>query len=130
MLIITGGGTMEQLFKIICGEGTRCESKSLTGTEWFLLFTCIALIIGQLPNLNSITRVSLTGAITAIGYCTMIWALSISKGRLNAVSYSIPNDAQTGMTGFGNILNAIGIIMLAFRGHNLILEIQVNNFYQ
>ncbi|XWS40248.1 hypothetical protein CRYUN_Cryun18bG0124100 [Craigia yunnanensis] len=124
MLIITGGGTMEQLFKIICGDGTRFESKSLTGIEWFLLFTCLALIIGQLPNLNSIARVSLTGAITAIGYYTMIWALSISKGRLNAVSYSIPNDAKTGITGFGNILNAIGIIMLAFRGHNLILEIQ------
>ncbi|XWS67673.1 hypothetical protein CRYUN_Cryun04dG0026200 [Craigia yunnanensis] len=124
LLIITGGGTMEKLFKIICGEGTTCESKSLTGTEWFLLFTCIALIVGQLPNLNSIARVSLTGAITAIGYCTMIWALSISKGRLNGVSYSIPDAAKTGMTGFGNILNAIGIIMLAFRGHNLILEIQ------
>ncbi|XP_022762261.1 lysine histidine transporter-like 7 [Durio zibethinus] len=124
LLIITGGRTMEQLFKIICGEGTMCESKSLTGTEWFLLFTCIALIIGQLPTLKSIARVSLIGAITAIGYCTMIWALSISKGRPDGVSYSIPNDAKTGMTGFGNILNAIGILVLAFRGHNLILEIQ------
>ncbi|XVE67237.1 hypothetical protein DITRI_Ditri08aG0144000 [Diplodiscus trichospermus] len=124
LLIITGGGTMEQLFKIICGEGTRCASKSLTGTEWFLLFTCIAFIIAQLPNLNSTAKVSLTGAITAIGYCTMIWALSISKGRLNDVSYSIPHDAKTGMTEFGNIMNAIGIIMIAFRGHNLILEIQ------
>ncbi|XVE48785.1 hypothetical protein DITRI_Ditri01bG0030600 [Diplodiscus trichospermus] len=124
MLIITGGGTMEQLFKLICGEGTICESKSMTGTEWFLLFTCIALIIGQLPNLNSITRVSLTGAIAAIGYCTMIWVLSITKGRPNGVSYTIPDAAKTGMTGVGNILNAIGTIMLAFRGHNLILEIQ------
>ncbi|XVF68017.1 hypothetical protein PTKIN_Ptkin10aG0169100 [Pterospermum kingtungense] len=124
LLIITGGGTMEQLFKIMCGEGTRCESKSLTGTEWFLMFTCIALIIAQLPNLNSIAKVSLTGAISAIGYCSMIWALSISKGRLNAVSYTIQNEAKTGMPGFGDILNAIGIIVLAFRGHNLILEIQ------
>ncbi|XWS62600.1 hypothetical protein CRYUN_Cryun06bG0024900 [Craigia yunnanensis] len=124
LLIITGGVTMEQLFKIICEEGTICESMSLTGIKWFLLFTCIALIIGQLPNLNSIARVSLTGAITAIGYCTMIWALSISKGRPNGVSYSIPDAAKTGMAGFSNILNAIGIIMLAFRGHNLILEIQ------
>ncbi|XP_022749214.1 lysine histidine transporter-like 7 [Durio zibethinus] len=124
LLIITGGGTMEKLFKIFCREGTSCESKSLTGTEWFLIFTCAALIIGQLPNLNSIARVSLIGAIAAIGYCTLIWVLSISKGRLNAVSYSRPNDAETGMTGFGNILNAIGIIMLAFKGHNLILEIQ------
>lgn len=121
---------MEQLFKTICGQGTICESKSLSATQWFLMFTCIALIIGQLPNLNSIARVSLTGAITAIGYCTLIWGLSISKGRPAGVSYSIPDDAKTGMTGFGNILNAIGIIMLAFRGHNLILEIQVKySFY-
>ncbi|MBA0551079.1 hypothetical protein Golob_021979 [Gossypium lobatum] len=98
MLIITAGSSMEQLFNIICEEGTMCGSMSLSGTQWFLIFTCIALIIAQLfPNLNSIARVSLTGAITSIG---------------------------TGMTGFGNILNAFGIIMLAFRGHNLILEIQ------
>ncbi|XP_017970106.1 PREDICTED: lysine histidine transporter-like 7 [Theobroma cacao] len=124
LLIITGGGTMELLFKIICEEGAACQSKSLTGTELFLLFTCIALIIGQLPNLHSVARVSLTGAIASIGYFTMIWALSISKGRPDGVSYSIPHAAKTGMTGFGNILNAIGIIMLSFRGHNLILEIQ------
>ncbi|TYH88792.1 hypothetical protein ES332_D01G212600v1 [Gossypium tomentosum] len=125
MLIITAGSSMEQLFNIICEEGTMCGSMSLSGTQWFLIFTCIALIIAQLfPNLNSIARVSLTGAITSIGYCTMIWALSISKGRPNDVSYGIPVADRTGMTGFGNILNAIGIIMLAFRGHNLILEIQ------
>lgn len=128
MLIITAGSSMEQLFNIICEEGTMCGSMSLSGTQWFLIFTCIALIIAQLfPNLNSIARVSLTGAITSIGYCTMIWALSISKGRPNDVSYGIPVADRTGMTGFGNILNAIGIIMLAFRGHNLILEIQVIN---
>lgn len=128
MLIITAGSSMEQLFNIICEEGTMCGSMSLSGTQWFLIFTCIALIIAQLfPNLNSIARVSLTGAITSIGYCTMIWVLSISKGRPNNVSYGITVADRTGMTGFGNVLNAIGIIMLAFRGHNLILEIQVNN---
>ncbi|XVF68016.1 hypothetical protein PTKIN_Ptkin10aG0169000 [Pterospermum kingtungense] len=120
LLIITGGWAMEQLFRIIYGS----ESKSLTGTEWFLLFTCIALLIGQLPNLNSIAKVSLIGASTSFGYCTMLWTLSISKGRLNDVSYTIPNNAKTGMTGFGSILNAICIILLAFKGHNLILEIQ------
>ncbi|KAE8698757.1 Lysine histidine transporter-like 7 [Hibiscus syriacus] len=124
MLIITGGNSMKQFFNIICEEGTMCRSKSLSGTHWFLIFTCIALIIGQLPNLNSIARVSLTGAITSIGYITTIWALSISKGRANGVSYSLPEAEKTGMNGFSNILNAIGIIMLAFRGHNLILEIQ------
>ncbi|OMO91999.1 Amino acid transporter, transmembrane [Corchorus olitorius] len=101
-IVAFGGGTMEQFFKLICGEGTTCESKTLTGTECFLLFTCIAIIIGQLPNLNSIARVSLIGAMASIGYFTMIWGLSIGKGRLNDVSYSIPTDAKTGMNGFGD----------------------------
>ncbi|GMI70547.1 LYS/HIS transporter 7 [Hibiscus trionum] len=119
MLIITGGNSMKQFFNILCEEGTMCGSKSLSGTHWFLIFTCVALIIGQLPTLNSLARVSLIGAITSIGYITMIWTLSISKGRTNGVSYSIPDAEES-----GNILNAISIVMLAFRGHNLILEIQ------
>ncbi|KAK8625232.1 hypothetical protein V6N13_090107 [Hibiscus sabdariffa] len=123
-LIITGGNSMKQFFNIICEEGIMCGSKSLSGTHWFLIFTCVALIIGQFPNLNSIARVSLTGAIASIGYITTIWALSIGKGRNNGVSYSIPEAEKTGMAGFGNISNAIGIIILVFRGHNLILEIQ------
>ncbi|KAE8724919.1 Lysine histidine transporter-like 8, putative isoform 2 [Hibiscus syriacus] len=124
MLIITGGNSMKQFFNIICEQGTMCGSKSLSGTHWFLIFTCVALIIGQLPNLNSIARVSLTGAITSIGYITMISALSIGKGRTDGVSYNVPDAEKTGMARFGDISNAIGIIMLAFRGHNLILEIQ------
>ncbi|GMI88031.1 LYS/HIS transporter 7 [Hibiscus trionum] len=124
LLIITGGNSLKQFFNVVCEDGTVCGAESLSGTHWFLIFTCIALIIGQLPNLNSMARVSITGAIASIGYITMIWALSIGKGRPNDVSYSLPDAEKTGMNGFGNILNAIGIIMLAFRGHNLILEIQ------
>lgn len=128
MLVITGGLTMEQLYKIMCGgEGHACDqAKSLSGPEWFLVFTCIAIVIVQLPKLNSIARVSMIGAITAIAYCTLIWVLPIKDGRkLTGVSHeTVLTSIETGMAGFSRILTAIGIIVFACRGHNLILEIQ------
>ncbi|GLT96860.1 hypothetical protein SLE2022_144540 [Rubroshorea leprosula] len=121
MLIITGGGVLNQIIKIMSGG----EAKSLTGTECFLVFTCIAMVIAQIfPNLNSLASVSLTGAISAIGYCTLIWVLSLSKGRPEGISHDTSSVEKSGMRGFGNIMNAIGIIVLVFRGHNLVLEIE------
>ncbi|TXG64964.1 hypothetical protein EZV62_011958 [Acer yangbiense] len=129
MLIITAGANLERLFTIIvCGGGddTTCiEAKSLPGVVWFLTFTCVAILIAQLPNLNSIAKVSMIGSITAVGSCTLIWALSIKNGRPDHVSYhSLKMPRSDHMDKFGDIFNAIGIIVLAFRGHNLVLEIQ------
>ncbi|KAG7975695.1 hypothetical protein I3843_06G112200 [Carya illinoinensis] len=113
MLIITGGGTMELLFKTVCDSGSTCHAKSLSGAEWFLVFTCIAILIAQLPNLNSMAPVSLIGAITAILYSALIWVLSITKGRpAGGVSYS-PSETVTMnsnlMGKISSILNALGI---------------------
>lgn len=124
MLIITTGGNMETFYKIICGRDATCEANSLTSVEWFLIFTCAAIALAQFPNLNSIAKISMVGAITAVGYCTLIWALSIKKGRLSDVSYGSKDVGKSEMAEFGNTLNAIGIIVLAFRGHNLVVEIQ------
>ncbi|KAM6541075.1 hypothetical protein CsatB_005522 [Cannabis sativa] len=77
----------------------------------------------KLPNLNSIAGVSLIGSVTAVGYCTLIWVVSVSKGTLPGVSYN-PIEAKTDLRQFFDVLNALGIIAFAFRGHNLILEIQ------
>lgn len=83
----------------------------------------MAIVVAQcFPNLNSM----------AIVYCTMIWALSISKGRPRDISYD-PLPLESTIATYGGILNALGIIFLAFRGHNVILEIQVSvvdNFHQ
>ena len=129
MLIITGGGTMQLFFKNLCGDGPGpvCRAQSVSGTEWFLIFTCMAILLAQLPNLNSVSRVSLLGAVTAIVYCILIWALPISNDRPNEISYHPLQADQSGMEKFGGVLNAIGIIVLAFRGHNVILEIQVRS---
>ncbi|KAF3446870.1 hypothetical protein FNV43_RR12050 [Rhamnella rubrinervis] len=120
-LIMIGGGTMKIFFQLVCGE--TCTVKPLTTVEWYLVFTCSAILLAQLPNLNSIAGVSLIGAITAVSYCTLIWALSISKGRQTGTSYE-PLQAKSDVDRLFDILNALGIIAFAFRGHNLVLEIQ------
>lgn len=132
MLIITGGGTMKLLFKTLCdnNHGETCNAHSLSGVEWFLVFTCAAILIAQLPNLNSMSLVSLIGAVAAITYCTLFWVLSVKKGRPTGVSYttSLSQDHST-VAKISDILNAVGIIVLAFRGHNVLLEIQASNKY-
>lgn len=119
-LIIIGGSTGRSFFELICG--TEC-SRDLTTTEWYLAFTCVAVLLSQLPNMNSIAGVSLVGAITAVGYCTLIWVVSVTQGRLPMVSYD-PVESGTQVQHMFSVLNALGIVAFAFRGHNLILEIQ------
>ncbi|KAJ8772785.1 hypothetical protein K2173_027962 [Erythroxylum novogranatense] len=122
-LIMIGGGTMKILFQILCED--QCNLKPLTTIEWYLCFTTLAILLAQLPNLNSIAEVSLIGAITAISYCTLIWVVSIIKGRPDGVSYHLPpTESRFEMARLCNVLNALGIIAFAFRGHNLVLEIQ------
>lgn len=79
--------------------------------------------MSQLPNLNSIAGVSLIGAITAVTYCTLTWILSVSTARPLGVSYE-PIRTKSDIGNICSVLNALGIIAFAFRGHNLVLEIQ------
>lgn len=120
-LIIIGASTARNLTQIICGA--EC-SRELTTVEWYLVVTCAAVVLSQLPNLNSIAGVSLIGAITAVGYCTIIWVVSVEKGRLPGVSYN-PVMGGNDVEHMFKVFNALGLIAFAFRGHNLILEIQV-----
>ncbi|KAF5960876.1 hypothetical protein HYC85_002085 [Camellia sinensis] len=120
-LIIIGGSTANIFFQLACGA--TCSMKPLTAVEWYLVFTCAVVVLCQLPNLNSIAGVSLVGAITAVGYCTSMWVVSLVKGRLPGVSYH-PVSASNDVAKFFLVLNGLGIIAFAFRGHNLILEIQ------
>ncbi|KAK3038861.1 hypothetical protein RJ639_028583 [Escallonia herrerae] len=121
-LVMIGGGTMRLFFRTICETAAR-EFNPLTTTEWYLVFTCSAIVLAQLPNLNSIAGVSLVGTITAITYCTTIWVVSLTKERPIEVSYGAP-EAKSDVDRVCDILNALGIIAFAFRGHNLVLEIQ------
>ncbi|THG16588.1 lysine histidine transporter-like 8 [Camellia sinensis] len=124
-LIMIGGGTMKILFQIVCGStGSSCNANSLTTVEWYIVFTTSAVILAQLPNLNSIAGVSLIGAITAVAYCTLIWTLSVVKGRPIGFSYGPSQVAESDGAKLYTTLDALGMIAFAFRGHNLVLEIQ------
>lgn len=125
-LIIVGGSSLKLFFEIVCGH--ECNAKPLTTVEWYLVFTSAAVVLSQLPNLNSIAGVSLIGAITAIGYCTIMWLVAVTEGRLDGVSYH-PVKEQFNIAMIFSVFNALGIIAFAFRGHNLILEIQVILFF-
>lgn len=122
-LTMIGAESMKTLFQIVC-EGT-CIVKPFTEMEWYLMFMCLAVLIAQLPNLNSIAGVSLIGALAAVGYCTVIWVLPVTQARPSGVSY-VPPETTSNLDRAFRILNALGIIAFAFRGHNLVLEIQVH----
>ena len=121
-LILIGGETMKLFFQIVCGP--LCTSNPLTTVEWYLVFTSLCIVLSQLPNLNSIAGLSLIGAVTAITYSTMVWVLSVSQPRPATISYEPLSMPSTSGSLFA-VLNALGIIAFAFRGHNLVLEIQV-----
>lgn len=123
-LIMMGGSTLKIFYQIVCDARCSQNLKPLTTVEWCLVFTCAAVVLSQLPNLNSMAGVSLVGAISAVAYCSLIWVVSVREGRLPEVSY-IPVGRNTEIRRIRGVLNALGIVAFAFRGHNLILEIQV-----
>ncbi|KAE9586688.1 hypothetical protein Lal_00004963 [Lupinus albus] len=117
-LIMIGGGTMKIFFQLMCGDS--CTLKPLTTIECYLVFTGAAILLAQLPNLDSIAWVSFIGTITAISYCFIIWIVSIVQGKVSYISYESHSEANN----IFNVWNSLGIIAFAFRGHNLVLEIQ------
>uniref|UniRef100_A0A2N9IXC8 Amino acid transporter transmembrane domain-containing protein n=1 Tax=Fagus sylvatica TaxID=28930 RepID=A0A2N9IXC8_FAGSY len=120
-LILIGGETMKLFFQIVCGP--LCSSNPLTTVEWYLVFTSLCIVLSQLPNLNSIAGLSLVGAVTAITYSTMVWVLSVSQQRPPPISYE-PLSSPSFSASVFSVLNALGIVAFAFRGHNLVQEIQ------
>ena len=66
------------------------------------------------------------GAVTAIAYCTLLWVLSVTRSRPPGVHYG-GEQGNTTVDQIFTILNALGIVAFSFRGHNMIMEIQVNS---
>lgn len=129
MTTITGGNTLQLFYKAICKNDQNCLDKSPSGAEWYLVFICLAILIALFsPNLDSLAWVSFVGSIMGVSYFTILWTLSISKGRLNGVSYNPSDNVTTNMERFRDVLNGMAIIAMGFRGQNLVLEIQVMLF--
>ncbi|KAL8556554.1 hypothetical protein ACS0TY_004125 [Phlomoides rotata] len=109
----------------MCGDNATCRAKTLTGAEWFLVFICIAILIALFfPNLNSLAYVSLIGSITGLAYCSLIWIVSLAKGRPDDHIETSPVLTGGNASQIRKALNGLEMIALAFRGHNLVLEIQ------
>lgn len=129
-LIMIGGETMKIFLNEIACRNQSCNFHPLTIVEWYVVFTCSAVVLAQLPNLNSIAGVSLIGSITAVAYCTIIWTISVAKGRPMGVSGGPPlSEVKSDLGRLCSALNGLGIIAFAFRGHNLVLEIQVSALF-
>ncbi|CAN7082916.1 unnamed protein product [Brassica oleracea var. botrytis] len=58
----------------------------------------------------------------------MVWVLSVSQQRPDTISYE-PLSMPSVSGSIFSVLSALGIIAFAFRGHNLVLEIQVKSLY-
>lgn len=117
MLIMTAGDCMNIFMKVN-------ETQPLTTVECYVLFVCLAIALALLlPNLNSIAWISFVGASAAVLYCTLLWSISITKGKPSGISYN-PITPKSEISRTFSVFNALGTIALAFRGHNLILEIQ------
>lgn len=133
LIVINGGETMEILYSLVCGEDAAiCHANRLSGVEWFLIFICVSIFLSSLfPSLNSLTRFSLIGSLSAVVYITMFWTVSVFTSRHNhnhnlpkpPPPSSLPSSSEASR--IRDIINAIGIIGIAFRGHNVVLEIQV-----
>ncbi|XP_023751275.1 lysine histidine transporter-like 8 [Lactuca sativa] len=123
MFIIAGGGTMKLFYQLMCDD---CSSKHpLTTTEWFLVFICLTILLSLFcPNLHSVSLVSLFGAIMAVGYCTTLWVMMVAKGKVDGAVYDPSKVVASDAGRARSTLNALAIIALAFRGHNVVLEIQ------
>lgn len=120
LYIITGGAAMKIFFTSLCGG-----ESTLTGAQCFLVFVCIVIFVALFfPNLNSLASVALIGSITALAYCSLLWILPLTKGRVDDVVETkavlltgSPSRIRDAFIGFE-------FLALAFRGHNLVLEIQ------
>ncbi|KAK4351804.1 hypothetical protein RND71_027322 [Anisodus tanguticus] len=120
-LIMIGGSTMKIFFQTVSNSDNNIIHMSAIG--WYIVFTVSAILLAQLPNLNSIAGVSLIGSISAVTYCTLTWVISVVKERPEGASFE-PVENKSDVARICSILNAIGMIAFAFRGHNLVLEIQ------
>ncbi|CAH8387402.1 unnamed protein product [Eruca vesicaria subsp. sativa] len=115
ILVITGGKTINQLLHIMSEDDTV----PLTTVQCFLIFSILAVGMSQFPNMNSLFGLSLVGSVMALAYSTAVWTLPLASERSQKnVSYATKD------TSFDNIFNAVGLIAIAFRGNNLVLEIQ------
>ncbi|KAL5717745.1 Lysine histidine transporter 1 [Ranunculus cassubicifolius] len=116
--MVTGGKSIQKMHNLLCRE----PCKDIKLSYFIMIFASIHFVLAQLPNLNSISWVSLTAAVMSLSYSTIAWGSSVHKGVRENVDYSFKASTKTGA--FFNFLSGLGDIAFAYAGHNVVLEIQ------
>lgn len=117
--MVTGGKSLEKFHQVVCAN-RHC--KPLKTTYFIMIFASVHFVLSHLPNLNSISGVSLAAAVMSLSYSTIAWAASAHKGVQDGVSYGSRSHSDAGKV-FG-FFNALGDVAFAYAGHNVVLEIQ------
>ncbi|KAK4476697.1 hypothetical protein RD792_015857 [Penstemon davidsonii] len=114
--MVTGGKSIQKVYDLLFpGKDVRLS--------WCItIFGAFQALLSQLPNLNSITAVSLLAAAMSISYSFMACIASWHKGVVPDVKYELRASTSPGKV-FG-FLGALGDVAFAYAGHSVVLEIQ------
>ncbi|XP_057769160.1 lysine histidine transporter-like 7 [Salvia miltiorrhiza] len=125
LYIIMGGAVMKMFLKSICDGNPGCAASKLTGIECFLVFICFTIFVAHFfPNLNSLASVAAVGSAAVLAYCSLLWILPVMKGGLGDSVETKAVLVAESPTRIRDAFSGFEVLALAFRGHNLVLEIQ------
>ncbi|XP_042001494.1 lysine histidine transporter 1-like isoform X1 [Salvia splendens] len=116
--MITGGRSLCKFHDLVC----RNNCNKINFTYFIMIFGSVHFAFSQLPDINSISGVSLAAAVMSLSYSTIAWGGSLVEERKEEVEYGY----KAGSPG-GTIISffcALGNVAFAYGGHNVVLEIQ------
>ncbi|KAJ6431355.1 hypothetical protein OIU84_018774 [Salix udensis] len=115
--MVTGGKSLKKFHDLVCSD-----CKDIRLTYFIMIFASLQFVLSHLPNLNSISVVSLAAAVMSLSYSTIAWGATLNKGVQPDVDYSYKASTKTGAV--FDFFAALGDIAFAYAGHNVVLEIQ------
>ncbi|KAH7532385.1 hypothetical protein FEM48_Zijuj04G0014100 [Ziziphus jujuba var. spinosa] len=115
--MVTGGTSLQKFHNTVCPS---CKKIKLT--YFIMIFSSVHFVLSHLPNFNSISGVSLAAAVMSLSYSTIAWGASVDKGVQKDVEYGYK--AKTAAGTVFNFFGALGDVVFAYAGHNVVLEIQ------
>ncbi|XP_060192946.1 lysine histidine transporter 1-like [Lycium barbarum] len=116
--MVTGGKSLMKVHDLLCKND--CTTMKLK--HFIMIFASVHFLLVHLPNLNSISGVSLAAAVMSLSYSTIAWAAATKKGVQSDVDYSLSE--KTNLGAVFNFFSALGDVAFAYAGHNVVLEIQ------
>ncbi|KAG6515379.1 hypothetical protein ZIOFF_025791 [Zingiber officinale] len=103
--MVTGGKSLKKFHELVC---PNCSNIKLS--YFIMIFASVQLVLAQLPNMNSISGISLAAAVMSLSYSTIAWVASANKGKQPDVDFSYKASTKVGV--FFNFLSALGDVTL------------------